>query len=177
MNESYRNKEKPFEIKSEEDWKKVNSGWYVKYQCDICGEYHIRHLANKTQIKQRCLNCKNYQNPKTPLIIKTDKEWEKISMGWYVKYQCKVCGLYHTKRVLNKNTDKMNVCISISDSENVNFNQFPYLNEQMPFTINNKYDWAIVRPGWYVKYQCSKCNETHIRKISIESDKGFKCIK
>ena len=52
-----------------------------------------------------------------------------------------------------------------------------YRNEEKPFEIKSEEDWKKVNVGWYVKYQCSKCNETHIRKISIELDKGFKCIK
>ena len=171
----YRNKETPYEIKSGEDLKKVKLGWYIKYRCEKCGLYHIRNINNKNQLKFVCLNTNIFHDSKTPFEIKSEEDWKKVKKGWFVKYHCKICGLYHTIRVIDNNIDKMKACITLYNVTNLN--QYPYLNKQMPFSINNNYDWVIVRPGWYVKYRCLECHETHIRKITNELDKGFKCIK
>ena len=41
---NFRNKETPFEIQTEEDWKKVKNGWYVSYICNKCGKRHIKKI-------------------------------------------------------------------------------------------------------------------------------------
>ena len=40
----YRNKETPYEIQSEEDWKKVKTDWYVSYICNACRIRHIKKV-------------------------------------------------------------------------------------------------------------------------------------
>lgn len=53
---NYRHKETPFEIRSEEDWKKVKLGWYVSYICNKCNERHVKVVGNLKCIKNTCLN-------------------------------------------------------------------------------------------------------------------------
>ena len=55
----HRNKETPFEIQSEEDWKNVKHGWYVSYICNKCGEKHIKIVGRLKCAKNTCYKPNN----------------------------------------------------------------------------------------------------------------------
>lgn len=53
---NFRNEETPFIIRSEEDWKKVKSNWWVSYICNKCGKQHVKKVGSLKCIKNTCLN-------------------------------------------------------------------------------------------------------------------------
>ena len=57
----YCNKETPFEIQSEEDWKNVKLDWYVSYICNTCGKRHVKIVSNQNR-KNTCI--KKFDNIK-----------------------------------------------------------------------------------------------------------------
>ena len=64
----YRHKETPFEIQSEEDWKKVRSKWYVSYICNKCGERHVKKVL-KHNCKNTCYKANNIKYTYQPTYI------------------------------------------------------------------------------------------------------------
>ena len=75
----YRNKETPFEIKSEGDWKKIKKSWYVSYICNKCGERHIKIASNSRNAKNTCLKKTLYFSKKTPFEINSEEDWKKVN--------------------------------------------------------------------------------------------------
>ena len=104
----YRNKETPFEIKSEEDWEKIKTGWYVSYICNKCREKHIK-IISKGRCKNTCLVKIRYRNRETPFEIQSEEDWKKVKHAWYVSYICNKCGEKHVK-VIRSNKERKNTC-------------------------------------------------------------------
>ena len=160
----YRNIETPFEIKSEEDWKKVKCGWYVSYICNECGERHVK-IISKGRRKNTCLNKISYRNIETPFEIKSEEDWKKVKCGWYASYICKECGERHVKK-MNRTTLK-NTCYNPSSPV--------YRNKETPFEIQSEEDWKNVKNGWYVSYICNECGERHIKLCTKQNCKNTCC--
>ena len=156
----YFNKETPFEIKFEGDWKKVKAGWRVSYICNNCGEKHVKKAVG-TNHKNTCLN-KIYFNKETPFEIQTEEDWKKVKVNWYISYICNKCGKRHIKKIDDRT--RKNTCFDPSFSV--------YKNKETPFEINSEDDWKMVKCGWYVSYICNKCSERHIKKVN-----DSKCAK
>ena len=152
---SYRNKEIPFEIKSEEDWKKVKVGWYVSYTCNKCGERHVKFIGNSNCIKNTCLNKIQYYKKETPFEIKSEEDWKKVKLGWRISYICNTCGERHVKGVSN-----------LRNAKNTCQNNLTYHNKETPFEIKSEEDWKKVKVRWYVSYICNKCGERHVKKVN-----------
>ena len=97
---NFRNEETPFEIQSEEDWKKVKCGWYVSYICNKCSERHIKKIDKRNR-KNTCFDpsFSVYKNKETPFEINSEDDWKKVKCGWYVSYICNKCGERHIKKV------------------------------------------------------------------------------
>ena len=96
---NYRNKETPFEIKSEEEWENVKVGWWVSYICNKCGERHKKVIGNNSRKINICLKKIPYYNKETPFEIQSEEDWKKVKAGWYVSYICNECGKKHVKKV------------------------------------------------------------------------------
>ena len=109
----YCNKETPFEIQSEEDWKKVKLGWYVSYICNKCGEKHIKIIRTDKERKNTCLNKikMSHCNKETPFEIKSEEDWNSVKTGWHVSYICNKCGERHVKNISGLKCIK-NTCLN-----------------------------------------------------------------
>ena len=162
----YRNKETPFEIKSEGDWKKIKKSWYVSYICNKCGERHIKIASNLRNAKNTCLKKTLYFSKKTPFEINSEEDWKKIKRGWYVSYICDKCGERHIKNI------SISMCVKNTCLKNTS-----YRNKEIPFEINSEEDWKKVKCGWYVSYICDKCGERHIKKVNNLKSIKNTCLK
>jgi len=160
----YYNKETPFEIKYEEDWNKVKDSWYVSYICNECGERHVKIISNQNN-KNTCLNKIQYRNKETPFEIKSEEDWKKVKLSWYVSYICNKCGKRHVKVIVSKK--RINTCL----------NKIPYRNKETPFEIQSEKDWKKVKGSWWVSYICNECGEKHVKKISGIKNAKNTCIK
>lgn len=159
-------------INDEEDWKKVKIGYTFSYKCKECGEIHTKLRYNSSMDMKRCMNTLRYHNKETPFVIRSEEDWKKVKTGWHISYICNKCGKKHIKFTSDEKEIKNDCYI---DMDKISF--LPYHYKEMPFKINEIYDWVAVQPGWYVKYKCPICNKNHIRKILNKKDKGAKCIK
>ena len=156
----YYNKETPFEIQSEEDWKKVKAGWYVSYICNECGKKHVKKVCELKYIKNTCIDKISYFNKETPFEIQSEEDWKKVKQYWYVSYICNECGEKHVKTVIRLKNAK-NTCI----------NKITY-HKETPFEIQSEEDWKKVKGGWYVSYICNECGEKHVKRVC-----ELKCAK
>ena len=150
---NFRIKETPFEIQSEEDWKKVKGKWYVSYICNTCGERHIKRVSELKYAKNTCLNDIPYRNEETPFEIKCEEDWKKVKSDWWVSYICNTCREKHVKRISRLDNAK-NTCLKKL-----------YCNKESPFKIKCEEDWKNVKGNWWISYICSDCGENHIRFI------------
>ena len=150
------NKETPFEIKSEEDWNSVKTGWHVSYICNKCGERHVKKVCNLKNAKNTCLKKTPHCNKETPFEIKSEEDWKKINLGWWVSYKCNECGEKHIK-IIRTNKERKNTCL--------NKTKMSYCNKETPFEIKNEEDWNSVKTGWNVSYICNKCRKRHVKKV------------
>ena len=167
-----KNMRKFISINDEDDWKLVKVGNMFSYKCKECGKTHIKIRYNSSMDMKRCVQSR-YRNTERIFKIKNEEDWKLVKKGWYISYICNKCGEEHIK-FIEKEKDIKNDCYMDPD---ISLVYLPYYFKEMPFKINKIYDWAIVRPSWYVKYKCPICNKNHVRKILNKNDKGFKCIK
>ena len=114
----YCNKETPFDIQSEEDWKNVKLDWYVSYICNTCGKIHVKRVSRLESAKNTCTNIP-YRNKETPFEIQSEEDWNKVKHGWYVSYICNKCGERHVKIVSNQN--RKNTCIKKFDNIKIDY--------------------------------------------------------
>ena len=120
MKISYRNKETPFEIKSEEDWKKVKRGWWISYVCDKCHKKHIKKLYDPNYANT-CLDINiPYRFKETPFEIQSEDDWKKLKFGWYVSYICNICGEKHIKKIYKPRYAK-NTCLKKIKNIKINY--------------------------------------------------------
>ena len=153
---NYRNKETPFEINSEEDWKKVKYNYYVSYICNACGERHIKRVSRLVDAKNTCINrFVPYRYKETPYEIKSEEDWKKVKTDWYVSYICNACVVRHIKKVFR-----------LGDAKNTCIDKFvPYHYKETPYEIKSEEDWKNVKGNWWISYICSECGKNHIKFI------------
>ena len=135
------NKETPFEIKSEEDWNSVKTGWHVSYICNKCGERHVKKVGNLKCVKNTCIKKTPHCNKETPFEIKSEEDWNSVKTGWHLSYICNKCGERHVKKVCNLKNAK-NTCIK----------KTPHCNKETPFEIQSEEEWEKTKLNWYVSY-------------------------
>ena len=118
---NFRNKETPFEIQTEEDWKKVYNGWYVSYICNKCGKRHIKKIDDRTR-KNTCFDpsFSVYKNKETQFEINSEDDWKNVKGKWWVSYICNTCGKRHIKRISESKYAK-NTCIKKSKNIKINY--------------------------------------------------------
>jgi predicted RNA-binding Zn-ribbon protein involved in translation (DUF1610 family) len=149
----FHNKETPFEIKTEEDWKKVKGAWYVSYVCNKCGERHVKKVWSLKWANNTC-QISHYKK-ETPFEIKSEEDWKKVKLGWWVSYVCNTCGERHVKSVSN-----------LRNAKNTCQNNLTYHKKETPFEIKSEEDWKKIKVRWYVSYVCNKCGERHVKKVN-----------
>lgn len=127
---NYRNKETPFEIKSEEEWENVKVGWWVSYICNKCGERHKKVIGNNSRKINTCLKKIPYYNKETSFEIQSEEDWKKVRSKWYVSYICNKCGERHVKKVIKHNCK--NTCYKQS---NIKYTYQPTYIDQYIFAF------------------------------------------